>query len=151
MDQSTAGGQVNSEQVGGMKSLDGREVLAWFNPEIAESIVVTNSNRTNPICVARSENPLALENLIAPESGTLGRELARIEGQASHMKTRFNVVRAKFPLPQRQLLANANSTCLAFRSTLAKRPLPPERMTAGGARPQTKTRPDVGHSNCDGR
>ena len=87
----------------------GREVLAWFDPENPETIVVTNPDRTNPICVARSENPNALESLIAPESGTLGRELARIEGQASHMKTRFNVIKAKFPLPQRQLLAAAQA------------------------------------------
>lgn len=87
--------------------LVGREVLAWFDPENPETIVVTNPDRTNPICVSRSENPNALESLIAPDSGTLGRELSRIEGQASHMKTRFNVIKAKFPLPQRHLLAAA--------------------------------------------
>ncbi|HEX3857688.1 MAG TPA: hypothetical protein VHY30_10390 [Verrucomicrobiae bacterium] len=87
--------------------LVGCEVLAWFDPENPEIITVTNPDRTNPICVSRSENPNALESLIAPDAGTLGRELARIEGQASHMKTRFNVIKAKFPLPQRQLLAAA--------------------------------------------
>ena len=87
--------------------LVGREVLAWFDPENPEIITVTNPDRTNPICVFRSENPNALESLIAPESGTLGRELSRIEGQALYMKTRFNVIKAKFPLPQRQLLAAA--------------------------------------------
>jgi hypothetical protein len=95
--------------------LVGREVLAWFDPENPETLVVTNPDRTNPICVARSENPSALESLIAPESGTLGRELSRIEGQASHMKTRFNVVRAKFPLPQRQLLADAKGDLLGYQ------------------------------------
>lgn len=95
--------------------LVGREVLAWFDPENPEMIVVTNPDRTNPICVARSENPNALESLIAPVSGTLGRELSRIEGQASHMKTRFNVVKAKFTLPQRQLLADANTDLLGHR------------------------------------
>jgi hypothetical protein len=89
--------------------LVGREVLAWFDPENLETLVVTNPDQTNPICVARSENPNAMESLIVPEAGTLGRELARIEGQASHMKTRFNVVKAKFPLPQRQLLATAQA------------------------------------------
>jgi hypothetical protein len=89
--------------------LVGREVLAWFDPENPESIVVTNPDQSNPICVARSQNPNALECLVDPESGTLGRELARIEEQASHMKTRFTVVKAKFPLPQRQLLANAQA------------------------------------------
>jgi hypothetical protein len=87
--------------------LVGREVLAWFDPEYPESIVVTNPDRTNPICVSRSENPSALESLVAPDSGMLGRELSRIEGQASHMKTRYNVVKAKFELPQRRLLADA--------------------------------------------
>lgn len=86
-----------------------REVLAWFDPENPETIVVTNLDRTNPICVGRSENPNALESLIAPDSGTLGRELARVEQQASYIKTRYNVVKASFPLPQRQLLAAAQA------------------------------------------
>ena len=96
----------------GIAHLVGREVLAWFDPENPEIITVTNPDRTNPICVARSENPNALESLIAPESGTLARELSRIEGQASYMKTRFNVVKAKFPLPQRQLLVAAQTVDL---------------------------------------
>ena len=100
--------------------LVGREVLAWFDPENPETIVVTNPDRTNPISVARSENPNALESLIAPESGTLGRELSRIEHQASHMKTRFNVIKAKFPLPQRQLLATAQAMELGEEITAQK-------------------------------
>lgn len=87
--------------------LVGREVLAWFDPENPEAITITTTARTEPITVARSENPNALESLIAPDSGTLGRELSRIAGQASHMKTRFNVVKAKFPLPARLLLGAA--------------------------------------------
>ena len=89
--------------------LVGHEVLAWFDPENPEIITITNPDRSNPICVARSENPSALESLIEPEAGTLGRELARVEGQAAYMKTRFNVVKAKFPLPQRQLLDAAQA------------------------------------------
>ena len=100
--------------------LVGRDVLRWFDPQNPETIVVTNLDRTNPICVSRSENPNALESLIAPESGTLGRDLARIEGQASYMKTRFNVVKAKFPLPQRQLLAAAQAVDLGEQITAQK-------------------------------
>jgi hypothetical protein len=48
--------------------------------------------------------------LIVPESEILNRELSRIASQASYMKTRFNVVKAAFPLPQRQLLAAAQAT-----------------------------------------
>ena len=100
--------------------LVGREVLAWFDPENPESIVVTNPDRTNPICVARSEQPGALESLTDPDAGTLGRELARIEGQASYMKTRFNVVKAKFPLPQRYLLGAAQAMELGQEITVQK-------------------------------
>jgi len=89
--------------------LVGHEVLAWFDPENPESIVVTNPDRTNPICVARSQNPNALESIIAPESGILDRELSRIEGQASYMKTRYNVVKARFSLPSRRLLVDAQT------------------------------------------
>ena len=100
--------------------LIGREVLAWFDPENPETIVVTNPDRTNPICIARSQNPNALESLIAPESGTLGQELARVESQASFMKTRFNVLKAKFPLPQRQLLVAAQAMELGVEITAKK-------------------------------
>ena len=89
--------------------LVGRDALAWFDPENPEIVTVTTLDQKNPICVSWSQNPNALESLIAPESGTLGRELARIAGQASHMKTRFNVVKSKFVLPQRQLLAAAQA------------------------------------------
>ncbi|MEI7534120.1 MAG: hypothetical protein WCK57_07085 [Verrucomicrobiae bacterium] len=101
----------------------GREVLAWFDPENPESITITALDHTNPITVARSENPNALESLIAPESGTLGRELSRIGGQASHMKTRFNVVKAKFPLPARMLLGAAQKLELGQEITAQKNEL----------------------------
>jgi hypothetical protein len=103
--------------------LIGREVLAWFDPENPETIVVTNQDRTNPICVARSANPNALESLIAPESGTLARELSRVEGQASYMKTRYTVVKAKFALPQRRLLATAQAVELGEQITAQKNDL----------------------------
>jgi hypothetical protein len=84
--------------------LVGRKALVWFDPENPETAVVTNPDRTNPICVSRSESPNALESIIVPESGILKNELARIEGQASYPKTRYNVVKAKFALPSRLLL-----------------------------------------------
>ncbi len=89
--------------------LVGREVLAWFDPENTETIVVTNPDRTNPICVARSQSPNALESVVAPDSGVLSQELARVEHQASYMRTRYNVVKAKFPLPSRTLLNAAQA------------------------------------------
>ena len=97
-----------------------REVLAWFDPENPETITVTDLDRTNPICVARSQSPGALESFTSPDAGTLGRELARIEDQASHMKTRYNVVKAKFELPQRRLLATAQAMDLGRAITSQK-------------------------------
>ena len=87
--------------------LVGRDVLSWFDPENPEFLVVTDMNRQNPICVARSQEVGALESLTGGEQ--LGTELARIEDQASYIKTRFNVLKTKFPLPARELLKNAAS------------------------------------------
>jgi hypothetical protein len=100
--------------------LVGREVLLWFDPENPEIITVTNPDRTNPICVTRSENPNALESLVDPESGTLGREMSRIEGQASSVKTLYSVLKAQFPLPQRQMLATAQAVELGAEITAQK-------------------------------
>ncbi len=87
----------------------GREVMVWFDPENPESVVVTDMQRRNHICVPRAEEPSALECLISPDSGTLAREMQRIEDQASYMKTRFQAVKSKYPLPQRKLLADAKT------------------------------------------
>jgi hypothetical protein len=100
--------------------LVGRDQIIWFDPENIETCVLTNPDESNPICVSRSENPSVLESLIAPESGALDRELGRIAGQASYMKTRFNVVKAKFPLPQRQLLVAAQAVELGAEITEQK-------------------------------
>jgi hypothetical protein len=89
--------------------LVGDDVLAWFDPEHPETIVITTPDQKKPICVSLSEEPNALECLVYPESGTLGRELARCAAQASQLKTRFNVVKAKFSMPARVLLDAAQA------------------------------------------
>lgn len=98
----------------------GSEVLAWFDPENPEALVVTDTDRRNPICVARSQEPNALESLIMPGANTLSAELARIEGQASYIKTRFNVLKAKFELPARKALASAQAVELGQRIDFGK-------------------------------
>ncbi|MBE0541607.1 MAG: hypothetical protein IH623_09490 [Verrucomicrobia bacterium] len=100
--------------------LVGRDVLAWFDPENLDTLTVTNLDRENPICVARSQSPDALEMLTAPDSGTLGRELKRVEEQASYMKTRFNIVKASFPLPERKALTDAQTVELGQEMELQK-------------------------------
>ena len=89
--------------------LVGRDVMLWFDPENPETATVTDLDHKNPICVPRSQNPNALESIIEPDSGRLGQELTRIEDQASYMKTRYQVVAAKFPLPQRRLLVDGRT------------------------------------------
>lgn len=89
--------------------LVGRDVLAWFDTENPESLVVTDMQRKNPICVGRSNPVDALECVTAPDSGQLATELRRIEDQASYMKARFKVVHSKHPMPQIRLLADTRT------------------------------------------
>jgi hypothetical protein len=92
--------------------LVGQKVLAWFDPENPERLVVTDMQRRNPICVERSSDVSALECVTDPESGRLGRELKRVEDQASYMKARFAAVKAKFPMPQRGVVTDAQTVSL---------------------------------------
>lgn len=92
--------------------LVGYEVIAWFDPENPETLIVTDKNRRNPIAVERTQNPNVLETLVNPESERLGRAMAGVEDQASHLKARFNVLKAKYPMPQRKTLADAHTVQL---------------------------------------
>jgi hypothetical protein len=89
--------------------LVGQDMLAWFDPENPEALVVTDMQRRNPICVARSKEVSALESVTDPDSGRLAQELRRVAGQASYMKARFTAVKAKFPMPQRRALADVRT------------------------------------------
>jgi hypothetical protein len=86
--------------------LVGQDVLAWFDPENPEALVVTDMQRRNPITVGRSNEVNALECVTDPDSGRLAQELRRVAGQASYMKARFTAVKSKFPMPQRRALAD---------------------------------------------
>jgi hypothetical protein len=100
--------------------LVGYEVLAWFDPENPETLVVTDMKRRNPICVGRAPAVNALEVVSEPEAGALAAELSRIEGQAAHMKARFNVLKSKFPLPERKALADRQTLELGREIELGK-------------------------------
>jgi hypothetical protein len=89
--------------------LVGQDVLAWFDPENPETLVVTDIQRRNPICVARSKEVSALECVTDPDSGRLAQELRRVAGQASYMKARFTAVKSKFPMPQRHAIADVRT------------------------------------------
>ena len=89
--------------------LVGHDVLAWFDPENPEALVVTDMQRRNPITVGRSLQVPALECVTDPDSGRLAQELRRVEGQASYMKARFTAVKSKFPMPRRRAIADART------------------------------------------
>jgi hypothetical protein len=89
--------------------LVGQDVLAWFDPENPETLVVTDMQRRNPICVARSKEVSALECVTDPDSGRLAQELRRVTGQASYMKARFEAVKSVAPMPQRRALADVRT------------------------------------------
>ena len=109
--------------------LVGREALVWFDPENAESLVVTDMDRKNPICVARSQEVSALESLVEPDSETLGTELERVAYQAKYMKARFNVLKTKFELPQRRLLVDAQTAELGQQIERGKKKINEQRQT----------------------
>jgi hypothetical protein len=89
--------------------LVGQDALLWFDPENPESAVVTDMQRRNPICVARSNEVNALECVTDPDSGRLAQELRRVAEQASYMKARFTAVKSKFPMPQRRSLTDVRT------------------------------------------
>ncbi len=89
--------------------LVGQDVLAWFDPENPEALVVTNMRRKNPIVVARSNPVSALECVTDPDSGRLAEELRRVAGQASFMKARFTAVKSKYPMPRRGMVADSGT------------------------------------------
>jgi hypothetical protein len=89
--------------------LVGHHVLRWFDPENPETLVVTDMQRRNPICVARLPEVSALECVTDPDSGRLAQGLRRVAGQASYMKARFTAVKSKIPMPQRRALADART------------------------------------------
>jgi hypothetical protein len=89
--------------------LVGQDVQAWFDAENPETLVVTDMQRRNPICVARSKEVSALECVTDPDSGRLAQELRRVAGQASYMKARFTAVKSKFPMPQRRAIADVRT------------------------------------------
>jgi hypothetical protein len=89
--------------------LVGQDVLAWFDPENPETLVVTDMQRRNPICVARSKEVSALECVTDSDSGRLAQELQRVAAQGSYMKARFTAVKSKFPMPQRRALADVRT------------------------------------------
>ena len=82
--------------------LIGQRVLAWFNPETPEVLTVTDLNRQNPFCVARSQDVPAMD---AP-ADLLDQELDRIEQHQAYAKARYRTLKARHATPVRPMIAD---------------------------------------------
>jgi hypothetical protein len=71
----------------------GREMLAWFNPEMPDVVTITDRNMKQPFTVERHQPVAALD----PDPELYAHEVAKVEGHAAHARTRYRVLKAKFP------------------------------------------------------
>jgi hypothetical protein len=72
--------------------LVGQEVLAWFDPDAPEILTVTDLQRRNAFCVARSQAVPAMD---APEE-VLAQELGRIGAHMGYAVTRYRILKPKY-------------------------------------------------------
>jgi len=68
--------------------LRGKQVLAWFNPEMPELLAVTDMDRKNCFTVERSEDVPAME---APED-VLSREMGRVAAHNGYARQRYRTL-----------------------------------------------------------
>ena len=81
----------------------GKTVLAWFDPESPDIILVTDQARKNPYLVERSH---AVDFLATPNDPAFQTEIAKAAAHSSFPKARFNTLKSKVGLPvRRNLLA----------------------------------------------
>lgn len=85
---------------------EGQRVLRWFDPENDELLPVTDQNGNNAVNVPLHKEVNALA-VLTGDTATLSEELARSEATMASLKTKFNVIQSRFPMPQRGLLASA--------------------------------------------
>lgn len=89
-------------------ALRGQMVLAWFNPELPEMITITDMNRGNAFTVERTQEIPAMD---APEE-LLTQEMERANAHLSYARTRYRTLKAKFSVPFRRTVADADAVNL---------------------------------------
>jgi hypothetical protein len=88
--------------------LRGETVLAWFNPETPEILSVTDLKRENPFCVERTQEIPAMD---AP-ADLIAQEMGRVNDHLSYARTRYRILKARFAVPFRRTVADANTVLL---------------------------------------
>ncbi len=81
-------------------ALRGQTVLAWFDPDAPEHLVITDLNRKNPISVPRAEKVLPFDD----ESEHFRHEIGKAAAHSGHARARYRVLRAKFKTSFRQVI-----------------------------------------------
>ena len=82
--------------------LRGQMVLAWFNPELPETLTVTDMNRENAFCVVRSPDVPAMD---APAE-VLEQEMERIAAHQSYGRVRYRMLKTKHATPFRHSIVD---------------------------------------------
>jgi hypothetical protein len=82
--------------------LRGQMVLAWFNPELPETLTVTDMNRENAFCVVRSPDVPAMD---APAE-LLEQEMEKIAAHQSYARARYRTLKPKHATPFRHTIVD---------------------------------------------
>ncbi len=88
--------------------LRGQTVLAWFNPELPETLTVTDMNRDNAFCVALSPALPAMD----ATAEQLEDEFARIAAHQSYARVRYRMLRTKYATPFRRAIVDGSTADL---------------------------------------
>ena len=91
----------------------GAMVLAWFNPELPEIITITDMKRENAFTVERTPEVPAMD---APPE-LLAQEMERANSHLSYARTRYRTLKAKFSVPFRGTVADADVVNLGVEIT----------------------------------
>jgi hypothetical protein len=82
--------------------LRGQMVLAWFNPELPETLTVTDMDRKSAFCIVRSPDVPAMD---APAE-LLEQEMERIAAHQSYARVRYRMLKTKHATPFRHTVVD---------------------------------------------
>ncbi len=92
----------------------GKTVLAWFDPESPDNILVTDQDRKHPYLVERS---YPVDFLATSNDPAFQAEIAKAAAHSSFPKARFNTLKSKVGLPARRNLLDIETAETAQEMT----------------------------------
>jgi hypothetical protein len=103
--------------------LKGHTVLAWFNPELPETLTVTDMNRENAFCLDRRPALPAMD----ATAEQLEDEFARIAAHQSYARVRYRTLKAKYATPFRRAMVDVATAALGEQIAAGEAELKTER------------------------